>query len=65
MVLGEEHPHTLSNITNLAHTLYAQNQKDKAKQLMANIVKCRTQKIGADYPDTLNSISIFSVWNND
>ena len=64
-VLGEEHPHTLLSMGNLAHTLYAQNQKDIAKQLMTNVVKCCTEKIGADHPDTLDSMSTLSIWNND
>ena len=48
--LGEEHPHTLSNTANLAHTLYVQKCKKKAIRLMTDVVKCRTEKVGAHYP---------------
>ena len=64
-VLGLEHPHTLTHMTNLAITFWARDQRNQAIQLMTEVVQCRREKIGSDHPLTINSIHTLQEWQDE
>lgn len=61
-VLGMEHPNTITNMANLAHTFYQQGLKEKAIQLMNGVVKSSKVTIGADHPNTILWVKDFEAW---
>jgi hypothetical protein len=61
-VLGEEHPHTLTSMNNLAFTWRGQGHKEQAINLMSECVRLRTQVLGADHSFTLSSIGALNSW---
>ncbi len=63
--LGLEHPDTLASMANLAFTFWSLDLKNKAIELMSEVVEYRQKKIGSDHPDTIRSISILHKWQDE
>ena len=56
-VLGEDHPHTLISIANLASIFWSQGQWNKAEELGVKVMEAMKRVLGEDHPDTLISIA--------
>ncbi|KAL8744495.1 MAG: hypothetical protein Q9190_003274 [Brigantiaea leucoxantha] len=56
-VLGEEHPHTLTNIANLASTYWNQGRWKEAEELDVQVMETRKRVLGEEHPYTLSSMS--------
>ena len=54
-LLGEEHPHTLTSMANLASTYSNQERWDKAEQLQIQVMDMTKNLLGAEHPHTLIS----------
>jgi hypothetical protein len=52
-VLGEEHPPTLTSMTNLALTYWNQGRWKEAEVLEILVMETRKQVLGEEHPDTL------------
>jgi hypothetical protein len=50
-VLGEEHPHTLSSMINLAYTYKSQGRIVTASLLLQRAIHIALEYHGPDYPD--------------
>ena len=57
----DEHPDTLTNVANLAHTYKAQDCKNKAIQLMKTVIHFQKETIGPDHPQTKLSTSTLAL----
>jgi tetratricopeptide (TPR) repeat protein len=57
-ILGEEHPDTISAMSNLANTLGDQGQLDEAAAMKKEVLEKRRRILGEEHPDTI------SVMNN-
>jgi hypothetical protein len=55
-LLGEEHPHTLTAIGNLAGTLHAQGELTGARELQEQVLAARRRVLGEEHPDTLTAM---------
>jgi tetratricopeptide (TPR) repeat protein len=53
-VLGKEHPDTLTSMSNLAQTLYAQGDLTEARTLQEQVAIARL--LGKEHPNTLTSM---------
>src|SRR3984957_18187823 len=56
-VLGEEHPDTLTSMSNLASTYGNQGRWKEAEVLEVLVMETRKKVLGEEHPDTLTSIS--------
>ncbi|KFA68627.1 hypothetical protein S40285_09472, partial [Stachybotrys chlorohalonatus IBT 40285] len=56
-VLGQEHPDTLTSMSNLANTLRNQGKYAEAEQMHRQTLKLREKVLGQEHPDTLTSMS--------
>ena len=56
-VLGEEHPDTLTSMSNLAETLRAQGDLPRARGLQESVLAVRRRVLGEEHPDTLTSMN--------
>ena len=56
-LLGAEHPHTLTSMSNLALTYLYQGKLNEAVQLNVQVLDMRKKLLGAEHSDTLTSIS--------
>ncbi|KAI3567754.1 hypothetical protein IWW34DRAFT_641719, partial [Fusarium oxysporum f. sp. albedinis] len=63
-VLGEEHPHTLTSMNNLAITWKVHGRSREALALMRSCVVLRERVLDTDHPDTEASAAIYSEWEN-
>lgn len=61
MVLGPEHPDTLTSKANLASTYQDQKQYDKAAELEEQVLETRRKILGSEHPATLTSMSNLAV----
>ena len=52
-MLGEEHPYTLVNMTNLASTYLEQGRLVEAEKLLVHVLEREKQVLGRNHPDTL------------
>jgi tetratricopeptide (TPR) repeat protein len=57
--LGDEHPHTLTSMSNLAAALLDQEKYDEAEVLIRRVVKGR-QQLGEEHPDRLTALDILA-----
>ncbi|OHW98498.1 TPR domain protein [Colletotrichum incanum] len=64
-VLGDEHPHTLTSMANLAHTWNSQERRFDAIQLMRDCLRLRQRCLGVDHPDTRFSLLDLEKWEKD
>ncbi|KAM7210534.1 hypothetical protein V8F06_014090, partial [Rhypophila decipiens] len=56
-VLGEEHPHTLSSMANLASTYSNQGRWKEAESLFVQVMETSSRVLGEDHPNTLTSMA--------
>jgi len=61
-VLSEEHPSTLTSISNLAFTWKEQGRNVKAIDLMNKCIHLQIRILGANYFYTLSSATTFTEW---
>ena len=65
--LGEDHPHTLQSMHELAILYKEQSDYDKAEPLLLEALKGRRLKLGDTHPHTLQSwnnlIDLYEAWN--
>ena len=59
-VLGEDHPHTLASMENLAETYRNQGRRKEAEELDVQVMENFKKKLGADHPDSLVSINNYA-----
>jgi len=64
-ILGEEHPHTLMSMDNLAGTLRAQGDLPGARALQEKVLEARRRILGEEHPDTLASMNNLAVTLGD
>ena len=64
-VLGLEHPDTLTSMNNLALNYWKQNQRNRAIQLMTEVVQLRREVIGSDHHSTRDSIRALQKWQDE
>jgi hypothetical protein len=55
-VLGDEHPHTLGSMANLASTYSNQGRWKEAEELQVQVMQTRKRVLGDEHPDTLTSM---------
>lgn len=55
-IWGEDHPNTLTSMSNLAINIWKQGRWEEAEKLGAHVMEIRKLKLGADHPDTLTSM---------
>ncbi|KAF2183993.1 TPR-like protein [Zopfia rhizophila CBS 207.26] len=64
-VLGREHPHTLTSVSNLGSVLSRQGKYEKAEAMHRRALEGREKVLGPEHPDTLTSVSnLGSVLSN-
>jgi Tetratricopeptide repeat len=56
-VLGQEHPHTLSSMNNLALTYLDQECWKEAEELKVQVMEIRKIVLGREHPYTLSSMN--------
>ena len=56
-VLGPEHPHTLTTMSNLATSLRDQGKHAEAEQMFRELLDVRGRVLGPEHPDTLATVS--------
>jgi tetratricopeptide (TPR) repeat protein len=56
-LLGEEHPDTLTSMTNLASTYREQGRWKEAEELQVSVMEARKRVLGEEHPDTLTSMA--------
>ena len=59
--LGEDHPDTLSVVTDLATTLWAQGELGAARELQEQVLKASRRVLGAEHPSTVTAMSNLAV----
>ena len=60
--LGADHPHTLTNMANLAFTWKSQGRATDATKLMEQCVQARIRVLRAEHPDITSSLSTLHRW---
>ena len=55
-VLGDEHPDTLTSISNLAGLYQSQGRYEEAEPLYLECIKGRRRILGNKHPDTISTI---------
>ena len=61
-VLGEDHPHTLQTMDNLASNWKSLGRDIEALQLMEKCFELQSQKLSADHPRTIASREKLLQW---
>jgi tetratricopeptide (TPR) repeat protein len=65
VVLGEEHPSTLTSMANLASTYRNQGRWKEAKKLQVRLMKTTKRVLGQEHPSTLSSMAnLASTYRN-
>ena len=54
--LGDEHPHTMINMSRLAHTLGLQGKKAEAELIDRELLRAHTETLGPDHPTTREAV---------
>ncbi|KAJ3522867.1 hypothetical protein NM208_g12684 [Fusarium decemcellulare] len=64
-VLGEDHPDTLTSMTNLASTFWKQGRWKEAEELEVGVIETKKRVLGEEHPSTLTSIANLAstFWN--
>ncbi|KAH6983683.1 hypothetical protein BKA56DRAFT_482570, partial [Ilyonectria sp. MPI-CAGE-AT-0026] len=60
-ILGDEHPDTISAMSNLAITLEDQGQLDKAARMMREVLKKRQRILGDKHLHTISAMNNLSI----
>ena len=55
-VLGPEHPHTLTTMSNLATSLGEQGKHEEAEPMFRNLLDVRSRVLGLEHPDTIATV---------
>jgi len=55
-ILGEEHPHALTSMENLASTYMSQGHWKQAEELEVQVMQTSKRVLGEEHPHTLSSI---------
>jgi uncharacterized protein involved in tolerance to divalent cations len=64
-VLGEEHPDTLTSMSNLASTYWNQGKLNEAEGLQVMVMETSLRVLGEEHPDTLTIMSnLASTYRN-
>lgn len=61
--LGQDNPETLTRLNHFALTLKASDRHNEAIQAMEQCVSLRTQRLGANHPETIFSSELLQTWN--
>ena len=61
MVVGSQHPDSLSTLQRLAMVLKAQGQYDAAEELYVRALKGMEASLGPEHRDMLNTVHCFAV----
>jgi tetratricopeptide (TPR) repeat protein len=64
-VLGEEHPDTISAMSNLAITLGDQGQLDQAATMKKEVLAKRKRILGEEHPNTISAMSNLAITLSD
>jgi len=56
-ILGDEHPDTISAISNLAITLGDQGKLEEAAAMRREVLEKRQRILGDEHPDTISTMS--------
>ena len=56
-LMGPEHPHTLTTMSNLATSLRDQGKHAEAEQMFRELLDVRGRVLGPEHPDTLATVS--------
>ena len=56
-VLGPEHPHTLTTMSNLATSLHDQGKHAEAEQMQRELLDMQRRVLGPEHSDTLATVS--------
>lgn len=62
-VLGEEHPHTLASMSDLALTRKSLGQNDEALDLMVECHRLQERTLGSTHPDYLATDKCLKKWS--
>ncbi|EWZ78435.1 hypothetical protein FOWG_17299 [Fusarium oxysporum f. sp. lycopersici MN25] len=64
-ILGEEHPDTLTSMSNLASTYWNQGRWKETEKLQVDVMEIRKRVLGEEHPDTLTSMANLAstYWN--
>jgi hypothetical protein len=65
MVLGQDHPDTLTAMNNLAFTYKTQARNEEAIALMKSTLALRCHKLGENHPATKSSRDTFAEWTKE
>jgi tetratricopeptide (TPR) repeat protein len=63
-VLGDEHPSTLTSISNLALTYESQGRWKEAEELQVQVIQTTKRMLGDEHPDTLTSMNNLALTYN-
>ena len=56
-MLGKEHPHTLTSMSNLAIALPQQGKYDEAEKMHRQTLELREKVLGKEHPHTITSMN--------
>ena len=56
-VLGCEHPHTLTSVSNLGNVLSSQGKYEEAEAMHRRALEAKEKVLGREHPNTLTSVS--------
>ena len=59
--LGQEHPHTLKSMSDLAMTLHYRGKDKRAEEMSRRALEWREKMLGAEHPDTLTSVNCLAM----
>jgi hypothetical protein len=65
MLLGEEHPDTITAMNNLANTLRDQGQLEEAAKMLRAVLEKRRRILGEEYPDTISAMNNLAITLGD
>lgn len=60
-MLGEQHPHTLTSMANLASTYCNQGRWKEAEELELVVMETRKKVLGEQHPNTLTSVRNLAI----
>ncbi|KAF6834014.1 Kinesin light chain 5 [Colletotrichum musicola] len=64
-ILGQEHPSTLTSMTNLSSAISRQGRLKEAEELDVRVMETRNRVLGEEHPDTLTSMAnLASTFSN-
>ena len=63
-LLGENHPHTATSLSNLANLYYSQGKYEEAEPLFIQALQLRKQLLGENHPDTATSLNNLAALYN-